>query len=73
MNTKKKETKEKVIVSDLRANLKNIIQSEIERLPELLEELEPKDRLNFVLKLMPFVFPKTKSISHTIGEPLNWD
>ena len=70
MNTK---TKEQVLTMGLRETLKTIMQKEIEKLPETLEVLDPKDRLNVVCKLMPYVFPKVETIHPTEGEPLQFD
>ena len=68
-------TKEQVLTMGLRETLKNIMQKEIEKLPETLEALDPKERLNVVCKLMPYVFPKVETVHLTEGEPLqfgNW-
>ena len=72
MNTK---TKEQVLTNDLRETLKTIMQKEFEKLPETLEALDPKERLNVVCKLMPYIFPKVETVQPTEGEPLqfgNW-
>jgi hypothetical protein len=69
MSTK---TKEQVLTMGLREALKNIMQNEIEKLPETLEALEPKERINIVCKLMPYVFPKIETIHPTEGEPIQW-
>ncbi len=61
--------KEQVLTGNLREILKELMQKEVEMLPELLDQLEPRDRLNITIKLMPFVFPKVDSISHSTGEP----
>ena len=66
MSTK---TREKAITSDLRQILKAIMQKEIERLHETLDGLEPKERINIVCKLMPYVFPKVETVTHYQGEP----
>lgn len=66
MSTK---TNELVITSNLRDSLKSILQKEIAKLPEHLETLEPKERLNVLCKLMPFVFPKVDAVHPTDGEP----
>jgi len=66
MSTK---TREQAITSDLRQILKAIMQKEIERLPETLDGLEPKERINIVCKLMPYVFPKVETVTHYQGEP----
>ena len=70
MNTK---TKEQVLTKDLRETLKTIMQKEIERLPETLEALDPKERLNIVCKLMPYVFPKVEAVHPKEGEPFTFD
>ena len=62
-------TKEQILTNGLREALKVIMQKEIEKLPETLEGLEPKERLNVICKLMPFVFPKVESVHPTEGEP----
>ena len=36
------------------------------------DNLKPKERLELLIKLMPYVLPKTTSISHNINEPLDW-
>lgn len=69
MNTK---NKEQVLTMTVRETLKAIMQKEIERLPEQLEALEPKERLNILCKLMPFVFPKVETIQASEGEPMQW-
>ena len=64
---------EKVLTTSLRDTLKNIMQKEIEKLPETFEALEPHERVNVVCKLMPYVFPKLEAIDSTSGEPNNFD
>ncbi len=70
MNTK---TKEQVLTNNLRETLKTIMQKEIEKLPETLEALDPKERLNVVCKLMPYVFPKVETVHPKEGEPMQFD
>ena len=68
-------TKEQVLTMGVRETLKNIMQKEIEKLPETLEALDPKERINVVCKLMPYVFPKVETVHTKEGEPLqfgNW-
>ena len=66
-------TKEQVLTMSLRETLKSIMQKEIEKLPETLEKLEAKERLNIVCKFMPYVFPKVETIHPKEGEPLQFD
>jgi hypothetical protein len=37
-----------------------------------LGALNSKDRVELLIKLMPYILPKTTSISHTTNEPLDW-
>ncbi|OFY96732.1 MAG: hypothetical protein A3K10_15705 [Bacteroidetes bacterium RIFCSPLOWO2_12_FULL_31_6] len=65
--------KEQILTNGLRETLKKIMQKEIENLPKTLETIEPKERLNVLCKLMPFVFPKVESVHPTQGEPIQFD
>jgi hypothetical protein len=64
---------EKIVTQTLRERLKVIMQAEIEKLPEALESLEPRERLNVLCRLMPYVFPKVESISSSSGEPFTME
>jgi hypothetical protein len=66
-------TKEQVLTNSLRETLKAIMQNEIEKLPKTLEALEPKERINVVCKLMPYVFPKVEAVHPKAGEPFTFD
>ena len=61
-----------ILTNQLRDKLKSIVSDELERLPEYLEKMEPKDRINCILKLLPYVFPKVESVSFDQGEPFQW-
>ena len=63
---------DKALTGDLRETLKNLMQKEIEQLPELLDSLEPKDRLNIICKRLPYVFPKVEAVHPSHGEPLTF-
>jgi hypothetical protein len=65
-------TKTQILTNDLRENLKKIMQTEILKIPEYLDSLEPKDKINTLCKLMPYVFPKVEDISCKDNEPLSW-
>ncbi len=67
------ETKEQILTTDLRADLKRIMQKEMAQLPKTLEALEPKERLNIICKLLPYVFPKVVSIHDINEDPDSWD
>jgi hypothetical protein len=65
-------TKEPVLTMGLRETLKNIMQKELEKLPETLEVLEPKERLNVLCRLMLYVFPKVETVHPKEGETLQF-
>ena len=59
----------KPLTGNIRNTLKEMMQKEIESLPDTLKELEPVQRLNILCKLIPFVLPKVESVTHELGEP----
>ena len=60
------------LTRELRSVLKDVLYEEIDRLPERLDELDTKDRLELLVKLMPFVFPKVQPVSQSLDEPILW-
>ncbi len=50
------------ITIELRKTLKDIVAGELESLPGTLGELPPKERLEMLVKLLPFCMPKVNSI-----------
>ncbi len=61
------------VTKELRTVMKRVLFQELENIEQLLEELEPKDRIELVIKMMPFILPKVKQAPHTINEPFEWD
>jgi DNA-binding transcriptional MerR regulator len=61
----------KPLTGSIRDTLKEMMQKELEALPETLKGLDPVQRLNILCKLIPYVLPKTESVKHTLGEPEN--
>ena len=51
------------VTTELRKTLKGIIASELESLPGTLGELPPRERLDLLIKLLPFAMPKINQIS----------
>ena len=61
------------VTADLRKVLKQIIAAELEAFPKTLAQLPGKDRVELVLKLMPFCLPKIESIEGQYDdERFNW-
>jgi hypothetical protein len=61
------------LTKELRAVLKNILHQEIELLPEHFIKLELKDRLELLVKLLPFAVPKIEAVNYQENEPIQWD
>ena len=61
------------MTKELRVLLKDIIYQELEEVQERFSLLEPKQRIELIIKLMPYVLPKVNSISHKTNEPLDWN
>ena len=59
------------LTKELRTILKNVLYNELENIEELLESLEPKERVELVIKLIPFILPKVDKIGHTYNEPFD--
>ena len=61
------------LTKELRSVLKDILYQELEQIQEHLETLNSKERVELLIKLMPYILPKVTSISHTTNEPLDWN
>ena len=61
----------KLTTKELRTILKDVLYNELEKIEELLESLEPKERLVLVIKILPFILPKVDKIGHTYNEPFD--
>lgn len=55
------------LTTDSRLKLNRIVEAELDRLPELLEQLSPNERLNAFLKLAAYVYPKLQAVEHSAG------
>jgi hypothetical protein len=60
------------LTKELRSVLKDILYQELEQIQEHLETLNSKERVELLIKLMPYALPKVTSVSHTTNEPLDW-
>ena len=59
------------MTKELRSVLKDVMHQEIEIIQDHLVQLSPKERVELLIKLMPYVLPKVENISHTTNEPLD--
>ena len=54
------------LTGEMRKALGAVLGGEIDQLPKFLAKLEPKDRLDVVVKLLEFALPRLKGIEATI-------
>lgn len=54
----------------LRDVLRTTVYKELLKLPELIEGMETKERLEILVKIMPFALPKLETMSATVYEPI---
>lgn len=60
------------LTKDMRTVLKNILFNELGNIEELMDSLDSKQRIELVIKLLPFVLPKVETVSHTYNEPVDF-
>ena len=51
--------------TEIKQTLNDILCGEIEAIPERLTQLSDKDRLDIVIKLLPYILPKQKELEIT--------
>jgi hypothetical protein len=63
------------LTSELRATLKGIIAGEIDALPQTFEQLPAKERLELLIKILPYCLPKVDSIrgNYDSENLFSWD
>lgn len=64
---------EQKTTKEIRTVLKSVINKELLNIETLFESLPPKERLEIVVKLIPFVLPKVENVRANFGEPTDWD
>jgi hypothetical protein len=60
------------LTKELRTVLKDFIFDELEALPAKLDELDTKDRIEIIIKIMPYVLPKVDNVKGDNGEPVSF-
>jgi hypothetical protein len=50
--------------SDMKTYLMDVLESNRERIIQDMEELNPKDRLKFIIDLLPYVLPKLQATTN---------
>ena len=59
--------------SELRRVLKHMVDNELQNLQDNINELEPKERIELLIKLLPYVMPKVQTVSPRDDEPIGLD
>jgi len=57
LNSKNKNT------AEIKELIRNVVGKELDQVEKLLGKLEPKDRLDIIVKLLPYVAPRQAEIS----------
>lgn len=60
------------LTRELRMVLKDFIYEELEALQDRMDYLDPKERLQVLIKLLPYVLPRVSSMSHSADEPVDF-
>ncbi|MDB2345429.1 hypothetical protein N9V61_01230 [Flavobacteriaceae bacterium] len=50
-----------------------MVDDELQNLQDNINELEPKERIELLIKLLPYVMPKVQTVSARDGEPIGLD
>jgi hypothetical protein len=63
------------ITKELRETLKAVIARELDRVAETLEILPAKERLEIVIRLMPYCLPRVQPVDskYDYGSFVDWD
>jgi hypothetical protein len=58
------------VTRELRERLKEVFYEELDNLPNLLKDMQPKERVELLIRLAPFVLPKVSPVGMSAGEDL---
>tara|TARA_B110001452_G_scaffold213859_1_gene184659 strand:+ start:174 stop:419 length:246 start_codon:yes stop_codon:yes gene_type:complete len=61
------------LTKEVRAVLKELVFDEISQVQHHFEKLDPKERIELLIKLMPYVCPKIQTASHSLNEPMDFN
>lgn len=60
------------LTKEIRAILKDFLYNELELLPDHLNGLEPKERIEIIIKILPFILPKVNTVNYNENEPIDF-
>jgi len=61
------------LTKEVRAVLKEVVFDEISQIHLHFEKLDPKERVELLIKLLPYVCPKIQTASHRLNEPMDFN
>ena len=61
------------LTKEVRTVLKELVFDEISQVQHHFEKLDPKERIELLIKLMPYVCPKIQTASHSLNEPMDFN
>ena len=61
------------LTKEVRAVLKEVVFDEMSQIHLHFEKLDPKERVELLIKLMPYVCPKIQTASHSLNEPMDFN
>ena len=61
------------LTKEVRAVLKEVVFDEISQIHHHFEKLDPKERIELLIKLLPYVCPKIQTASHSLNEPIDFN
>ena len=61
------------LTNELRCALRDILFNEISTLQNNLDKLDTKDRIELLVKLLPYAMPKIEQVEYSIGEGGQFD
>jgi hypothetical protein len=62
-----------VLTKELRNKLKTLVANELDTLPTHLDKMDEKERIEVLIKLLPYVLPKVQNVNCSFGEPFTFD
>lgn len=62
-----------LITKEMRTVLKQVVSSQLNELPGMIEALPVERRLDVLLKLLPYIMPKVDAVKVSYGEPFEDD
>jgi len=61
------------LTKDIRLKLKDFVFNEISYISDNVVSLDNEKRLEFLIKLIPYVLPKVENVHYSENEPFNID